>query len=63
MQNNLWGRRICPTTNQIMTDNVRTFTDEHTRQRDRSTKESTGSEETVRCPECEGHLTTDTEHG
>jgi len=46
-----------------MTDNVRTFTDEHTRQRDRSTKESTGSEETVRCPECEGHLTTDTEHG
>jgi len=63
MQNDLWGRRICPTITQIMTDNVRTFTDEHTRQRDRSTKESTGSEETVRCPECEGHLTTDTEHG
>jgi len=46
-----------------MTDNVRTFTDEHTRQRDRSTERSTDSEETVRCPECEGHLTTDTEHG
>jgi len=46
-----------------MTDNVRTFTDERTRRRDESTTESTGSEETVRCPECEGHLTTDTEHG
>jgi len=46
-----------------MTDNVRTFTDEHTRQRDRSTKESTSSEETLHCPECEGQLTADTEHG
>ncbi|MEA1932107.1 transcription initiation factor IIB [Halohasta litorea] len=46
-----------------MTDNVRTFTDEHTRQRDRSTERSADSEETLRCPECEGHLTTDTEHG
>ena len=63
MQNDLWGRPICPTTNQIMTDNVRTFTDEHTRQRDRSTKESTSSEETLHCPECEGQLTADTEHG
>ena len=63
MQNNLWTRPICPTNTQIMTDNVRTFTDEHTRQRDRSTKESTDAEETLHCPECGGNLTTDTEHG
>jgi len=46
-----------------MTDNVRTFTDEHTRQRDRSTRESTDTEETLDCPECGGTLASDTEHG
>ena len=46
-----------------MTDNVRTFTDEHTRQRDRSTRESTDAEETLDCPECGGTLASDTEHG
>jgi len=63
MQNTQWTRPICPTNTQIMTDNVRTFTDEHTRQRDRSTERSTDTEETLHCPECEGNLTTDTEHG
>ena len=46
-----------------MTDNVRTFTDEHTRRRDESTQQSTRSDEELRCPECEGQLATDTEHG
>jgi transcription initiation factor TFIIB len=46
-----------------MTDNVRTFTDDHTRQRDRSDDQSTRSDEQLRCPECEGQLATDTEHG
>ena len=46
-----------------MTDNVRTFTDEHTRRRDESTQQPTRSDEELRCPECEGQLATDTEHG
>jgi len=46
-----------------MTDNVRTFTDEHTRQRETPREQSTRSDEDLRCPECEGQLATDTEHG
>jgi len=48
-----------------MSDNVRTFTDEHTRSHDRSSQqtESTDTDETLRCPECDGQLATDTEHG
>ncbi len=58
-----WARRIYPTTNPIMTDNVRTFTDEHTRQRNSTPERSTRSDEELRCPECDGQLATDTEHG
>ncbi len=46
-----------------MTDYVRTFTDEHTRQREQSTERSSRSDEELRCPECDGQLATDTEHG
>ena len=46
-----------------MTDYVRTYTDEHTRQREQSTERSSRSDEELRCPECDGQLATDTEHG
>ena len=48
-----------------MSDNVRTFTDEHTRSHNRPSQqtESTDTDETLRCPECDGQLATDTEHG
>jgi transcription initiation factor TFIIB len=46
-----------------MSDNVRTFTDEHTRSRDRSTDTTARPDENLRCPECGGQLATDTEHG
>ena len=48
-----------------MSDNVRTFTDEHTRSHNRPSEqtESTDTEESLHCPECGGQLATDTEHG
>ncbi|MFQ3475873.1 transcription initiation factor IIB [Halonotius sp. F2-221B] len=48
-----------------MSDNVRTFTDEHTRSHNRPSEqtESTDTEESIHCPECGGQLATDTEHG
>mgnify|MGYP005848635369 FL=1 len=48
-----------------MSDNVRTFTDEHTRSHNRPSEqsESTDDGETLHCPECDGQLATDTEHG
>ena len=52
-----------------MSDNVRTFTDEHTRSHNRSPQQTESESrpadagETLRCPECDGQLATDTEHG
>ncbi|MFB6305234.1 MAG: transcription initiation factor IIB family protein [Haloferacaceae archaeon] len=49
-----------------MTESVREYTAERERPRARESEEeeeTTESEEELRCPECGGHLATDTEHG
>ncbi|WP_224269614.1 transcription initiation factor IIB [Haloprofundus salinisoli] len=45
-----------------MTDSVRRYTGERTRQRDEDESEEE-ADETLRCPECGGQLASDTEHG
>ena len=44
-----------------MSENLRTYTTEHVD--DESQTESESEEEELRCPECDGQLATDTEHG
>ncbi|MBP1922038.1 transcription initiation factor TFIIB [Halorubrum alkaliphilum] len=44
-----------------MSDNVRTYTTEHVE--DSAETESESADEELRCPECDGQLATDTEHG